>query len=142
MVLNWEVLTTNRRYIELYEAVKVRFENDLSFQATCIEASRWVLERRVPEGQALTQEMLRSAVRYLLTEIPLFVDTAGIVGKEASVFCYHQGVQFFDDLFWNRLSLKPSVAQGFLVIDPAHSSERLSPQAINGGTPLRGAMDL
>lgn len=120
MVLNWETLSINQRYVALYNEVRARFDADLTFQSDCVEASRWVLERRVPEGQTLTQEMLRSAVRYLLTEIPLFLDTAGIVGKEASVFCYHQRVQFLDSLFNRKLPIRPSLGQGFVVIESAH----------------------
>lgn len=121
MVINWEILSTNERYLALYDEIQNRFETDELFQADCIEASRWVLERRVPEGQSLTQEMLKSAVRYLLTEIPLFLDTVGIVGKEASVFCYHQRVQFLDDLFNRKLPIQPSVGQGFVVIESMDS---------------------
>jgi tRNA-dependent cyclodipeptide synthase len=62
--------------------------------------------------------MLKSAVRYLLTEIPLFLDTAGIVSQEASVFCYHQRVQFLDDLFKRKLPIQPSIGQGFVIVEP------------------------
>lgn len=128
MVLNWEALSSNPRYLELYNEVKMLFESDSSFQAACLEASNWVLERRVPEGESLTPEMLRSAARYLLAEIPLFLDTAGIVGKESSVFCYHQCVRFLDELFNERLAISPSIAQGFIIIEPqsAHPSMDLS----------------
>jgi cyclo(L-tyrosyl-L-tyrosyl) synthase len=117
MVLNWETLSINERFNALYDEVRSRFDEDADFQSQCIEASRWVLERRVPEGQDLTQEMLKSAVRYLLTEIPLFLDTAGIVGQAASVFCYHQRVQFLDDLFNRKLAIQPSIGQGFVVVE-------------------------
>lgn len=119
-ILNWESLSTNEEYITLYEDVRKRFESDPDFQAVCIEASRWVLERRVPKEQDLTKNMLKSAARYLLTEIPLFLDTASIVGETTSVFCYHQRVQFLDDLFHQKFSLRPSVRQGFVVIDPTN----------------------
>lgn len=118
MVLNWETLSNNERFNVLYDEVRRRFDEDADFQSQCIEASRWVLERRVPEEQSLTQEMLKSAVRYLLTEIPLFLDTAGIVGQEASVFCYHQRVQFLDDLFNQKLPIQPSLGQGFVIVEP------------------------
>lgn len=123
IVLNWETLTANAKYVELYEETKAYFNRDQEFQDACIEASRWLLERRIPEGQSLTAEMLRSAVRYLLTEIPLFVDTAGIVEKPSSVFCYHQRVEFLDSLFQGRYRLRPSSKQGFTVIEPPMADE-------------------
>lgn len=122
MVLNWETLSSNQRFLALYNEVKTLFELDSSFQTACLEASNWVLERRVPEGKTLTLEMLRSAARYLLAEIPLFLDTAGIVEKESSVFCYHQSVKFLDDLFNKRLTISPSGSQGFVVIEPQPSN--------------------
>ncbi len=126
MVLNWETLSINKRYVALYDEVRRHFETDSNFQSNCVEASRWVLERRVPEGHNLTHEMLKSAVKYLLTEIPLFLDTAGIVGKEASVFCYHQRVQFLDDLFSRKLPIRPSMKQGFIIIEPTHHESQRS----------------
>lgn len=133
MVLNWETLTANPRYLQLHEQVKSLFDQDLEFQATCVEASRWVLEKRLESGQVFSQEMLRSAARYLLTEIPLFVDTAGIVGRSTSVFCYHQSVEFLDNLFHRRLELTAASHQGFVVVAPASIQESVTrfPQAHN-----------
>lgn len=118
MVLNWEVLSGNTQYLELYEEVKMIFERDPIFRRSCIEASRWVLEKRVEDTSQLTEATLFSAARYLLTEIPLFIDTPSIVGKESSVFCYHQSISFLDNLFQGTYSLRVSDRQGFAVIAP------------------------
>ncbi|WP_443060083.1 tRNA-dependent cyclodipeptide synthase [Streptomyces sp. NBC_00444] len=87
---------------------------DADFFRACLPASAWALERRLPEGAAPTLEQLRSAGRYFLAELPLFLDTPRIAGVSASVFCYHQVPAFLDDLFHHRLSLRPAEGQGFL----------------------------
>lgn len=135
MVLNWETLSINEQYVALYNEVQKCFENDPTFQSDCVEASRWVLERRVSDESALTQEMLRSAARYLLAEIPLFLNSAAIVGKEASVFCYHQRVQFLENLFSRKLPIWPSSQQGFVVIESV-SSESPQSTTIHQGAAL------
>ncbi len=118
MVLNWANLSANPRFNALYEEVKALFETDQKFQGACIEASRWILEKRVPDEDALTPEALRSAARYLLAEIPLFLDSAGIVGQSASVFCYHQTVSFIENLFHGSLAIRVNEKQGFVRITP------------------------
>jgi len=116
-ILNWEVLSANTRYLELHQETLHRFEIDNAFQRACIEASRWVLEKRVPDPDALSMEVLKSAVRYLLAEIPLFCDTAGIVGKPASVFAYHQCPRFIEALLRGQHPIQPAQGQGFLVLE-------------------------
>jgi cyclo(L-tyrosyl-L-tyrosyl) synthase len=138
MVLNWETLAANPRYLQLHEEVKALFDNDPRFQDACTEASRWVLEKRLEPGQTFSQEMLRSAARYLLTEIPLFIDTAGIVGKSASVFCYHQCIEFLEDLFHGRYGIAVASQQGFLVTEPTNIQQ---PTAVFSKAPAEGAMD-
>ncbi len=135
MVLNWETLSINAQYVALYSEVQKCFENDPTFQSDCVEASRWVLERRVSDETVLTHEMLRSAARYLLTEVPLFLDSAAIVGKETSVFCYHQRVQFLENLFNRRLPIGPSSQQGFVVIEPISSEPPQSTTVHQGARP-------
>ncbi len=122
MILNWEKLSANEAYTSLHATILETFEKDLSFHQVCLEASRWVLEKRVPDTQTLSREALSSAVRYLLTEIPLFLDTASIVGKDSSVFCYHQEVAFIADLFHGKLPVSPSPKQGFVVVEPIQNS--------------------
>ena len=133
MLLNWETLSSNEQYVALYLKVQTCFENDSAFQVDCVEASRWVLERRVSNENILTYEMLKSAVRYLLAEIPLFLDSAAIVGKESSVFCYHQRVRFLENLYHRKMPIRPSPQQGFVVIEP------ISPEPPQSTTTHQGA---
>jgi cyclo(L-tyrosyl-L-tyrosyl) synthase len=123
MILNWEKLSNNDHYLNLYAKVQSLFEKDLEFQSACIQASRWVLEKRVPDETQLNEDVLRSAARYLLTEIPLFLDTAGIVEKPSSSFCYHQCIPFIEKLMKGHFNLRPSGGQSFAIIDPSEPIE-------------------
>lgn len=117
-VLNWEILSQNEKYLEIYQNLLQRFHSpeEEEFRNQMIEGSRWVLEKKVPDTQSLSRDVLESAARYLLCELPLFMNTAPMVESETSLFCYHQSVSLIDQLFHGQLSIQASQSQGFLVL--------------------------
>jgi cyclo(L-tyrosyl-L-tyrosyl) synthase len=117
MILHWDRLQSSSRFMTLYNEVTELFELDLDFHDACLNASRWVLEKRVADPEDLSLSTLKSAVRYLLTEIPLFVDSAGILEQDSSVFCYHQCISFIEKLLKGDFRVPVSRGQGFVVID-------------------------
>ena len=123
MVLDWERLAANSRYQALHEEVSQLFELDPGFRAHCLEASRWVMTQKVDSGERLTEEALLLAVRYFLSEIPLFADTAGIVNQNSSVFCYHQRVKFLEHFYERKLPYQPSANQGFVILNPMNFAQ-------------------
>lgn len=116
LILGSSELDSNPRYRQLLDEAQRLFDLDPDFRAECLEASRWVLENRLPAGSSATDDQLRSAVRYLLAELPLFTDTGAIVGAESLVFCYHQGIGFLQRLYRGELTWKPAEGQGFGVL--------------------------
>lgn len=123
MILDSAALDGSPRYLALHAQVRDTFDHDEAFRRTCVGASRWVLAGRAQAG-AQGEEQLRQAARYLLAELPLFLDTAGIVGARFSVFCYHQAPAFLARLFRGELPCQPRSGQGFAVLsdiaaDPA-----------------------
>ncbi len=118
MILDWERLTASSNYNSLLKDVTELFETDRTFQMKCLQASRWVMNQKMSEESELTDDMLRLAVKYFLCEIPLFTDTAGIIEKSNSVFCYHQRVGFLEEFYQGSLSYKPQLRQGFVVLKP------------------------
>ena len=118
MILHWEKLQSNPRYRSLHQQTIEHFQQEPEFQSACLEASRWALEKRVNPTQELTLETLRSATRYLLSEIPLFIDSAGITQQQASVFCYPQCIPFIESLMKGDFGVPVSPHQGFVVIEP------------------------
>jgi cyclo(L-tyrosyl-L-tyrosyl) synthase len=121
MIVDWERLSPNATYTALLDEVTELFEVDEKFQRECLEASLWVMNQKVDDTNALTDDKLRLAVKYFLTEIPLFAATAKILEVPTSVFCYHQRVGFLERFYQGSLSYKPQVSQGFVILKPVKS---------------------
>ncbi|WP_428986079.1 tRNA-dependent cyclodipeptide synthase [Streptomyces pyxinae] len=112
-------LAASPRYQELREAAQRLFDSDDAFRAACLDASRWVLDRRLPDGREPTEEQLALAVRYFLAELPLFTDSATICldsPGRPSLFVYHQRVRFLERLYRGELAWRPAERQGFLLV--------------------------
>lgn len=114
-ILNWEILSANRVFREELDKSFGLFDSDSEFRAQCMKASEWVLQNKLSEKE-VTEKALLKAVKYFLSEIPLFSATNKIVGIESSIFCYHQSISFHEKLYMNDLSLKPARGQGYGII--------------------------
>lgn len=117
LILDMKTLRANDVYCELLADIQDRFESDPSFRDACLDASHWVLDRKLPEGEQPNDDQLISAVRYFLGELPLFAGSGRIVGHETSMFVYHQRVDFLEKFFNRELSMRPHDGQGFLVVN-------------------------
>lgn len=117
MILDWKKLSLNSSFLTLYDEVKMKFDSEINFQKECLEATHWVMNKKVLDTSQLTEDDLKTAVKYLLCELPMFMDTPRIVKKDASVFCYHQRVNFLEQFFAGKLAQRPNVRQGFLVLE-------------------------
>ena len=131
MILDWECLVANPRYMNLLEEVTTLFETNQNFRMSCLEASRWVLMQKVSDAEPFTEGTLEIAVKYFLSEIPLFKDTAGIVGRATSVFCYHQRVTFLENFYERKLPYEPSDNQGFVILNPLNCAQSNSAKGLD-----------
>ncbi len=122
MILNWSVLSSIPRFNVVCLEVQKLFEEDREFRESCIEATSWVLEGKLPSRSTITEVQARHAVKYLLSEIPVFLDTPAILEVETSVFCYHQCVPFIRKLMEGQFRRKPNIGQGFVVITPGENA--------------------
>ncbi len=122
MVLDWEKLSANPQYQYHLNEVHELFEIDADFKSICLEASRWVMERKIENIDLLSEQALALAVKYFLTEIPLFANTPDILGIESSVFCYHQVIPFLENLYQGKMAKKVSPAQGYVQLEPSNLS--------------------
>ncbi|MFJ8916500.1 tRNA-dependent cyclodipeptide synthase [Amycolatopsis sp. NPDC102389] len=119
LILDAAVLETDPAYLGLLSEAHQRFASDSEFAEQCLGATGWVLDRRLPEGRHPSRDQLRSAVRYFLAELPMFVGTVAVAGVESSVFAYHQRVAFLERLYRGELSWRPMPGQGFVVLEQA-----------------------
>ncbi|QUW85513.1 tRNA-dependent cyclodipeptide synthase (plasmid) [Streptomyces mirabilis] len=145
-VLGWAELQGVAAFSRLHAEGHALYTRDEGFRAACREASGWVLAGRLPEGREPDEAQMACAVRYLLAELPLFLDTPAIVEAESSVFCYHRPPAFLHRLYARELVRHPGPGQGFAVITPTdvdgtesqgvlvpaapplHSADHLTPQ--------------
>ena len=117
-VLDGATLAENPFYQRLLMNAHELFDRDEVFAGHCLDATRWVLDRKLPDGEVPSEAQLRSAVRYFLSELPLFVDTPAIAGVDSSVFAYHQRVKFLEMLYARELTWRPRSGQGFVLLRP------------------------
>jgi cyclo(L-tyrosyl-L-tyrosyl) synthase len=118
-VLGMQQLNANPRYLELCEQVHRLFADSESFREACLDATRWVLDGKLPAGRAAEPEQLSLGARYFLAELPLFAGSGYIVGARNSLFAYHQRVRFLERFFDRELEWTPRPGQGFLVVRDA-----------------------
>jgi len=116
-ILTNGILAVNEPYRRLLANVEDRFDNDAVFHQQCLECTRWVLKNQIETTDDIDDAMLMLAVRYLLEEMPLFMDSAGIVGVTSSVFCYHNCPAVLNGLYKDRSNGIIKQNQGFLVVD-------------------------
>ncbi|WP_286829263.1 MULTISPECIES: tRNA-dependent cyclodipeptide synthase [Kordiimonas] len=117
IVLTGDILGANNRYQSLLAHVERKFASDADFKRQCLECSHWVLENQVEDVNSIDDSALMHAVKYLLAEMPLFMDSASIIGVSSSVFCYHQCPAILRALYEDRSDGLIDEQQGFLIVD-------------------------
>jgi cyclo(L-tyrosyl-L-tyrosyl) synthase len=115
-VLCSKALDRNQAYRRLLADVDRRFENDMDFRSGCIETSKWVLNGQAGEVEEITPCMAQSAVRYFKAELPLFMNSAELVGVSSSVFVYQQCPSFLEKLLLETRGEIISAKQGFVKV--------------------------
>jgi cyclo(L-tyrosyl-L-tyrosyl) synthase len=116
IVLTWEKVAVNARYQALLKEANDVYESDPAFRKDCQDAAWWVLEKRMGTATATNDVNLDLAAKYLLSEMPLFVDSPGILEKESSLFAYHQCPALLERLYGEHYRLRPSDEQGFVIV--------------------------
>ncbi|MGV9884552.1 tRNA-dependent cyclodipeptide synthase [Streptomyces sp. NPDC003006] len=116
LIWGMDRLYSTPSYLVLLDEAYRHFHEDEGFRTACLDASHWVLDQKLPQGTAPTQDQLQSAVRYLLAELPLFADAGGIAGHRPSFFVYHHHVAFLECFFRCELGWGPVDGNGFLVV--------------------------
>lgn len=90
-------LYDNDKYIELYEYCKNLFQSNSSFRDDCLNASKQIL---LDKTEHITRELLEVSVRYLLEELPVWINTPYILDIPFSVFVYKD----LSDCWYNLFS--------------------------------------
>jgi cyclo(L-tyrosyl-L-tyrosyl) synthase len=106
-------VSQNMAYCGLYNACLEKYTHDMDFKKTCQAASSMLLKSYTSN---VTEQMLDVASKYLLGELPFYIDTPGILGVKTSLFVYHESIDFFVNLYANRRQYFVVDIQGHLVL--------------------------
>jgi cyclo(L-tyrosyl-L-tyrosyl) synthase len=111
-------LASHAKYQALLRSAEEWIATDDKLRACCLRLSHAVLSSYL-QGAEPTQEQSAQAVRYLLAEMPLLMDSPSIFGVESSTAVYHQRVDYIDVLYQDRRATRVSESQGFAIVRPA-----------------------
>ncbi|MDR0678198.1 MAG: tRNA-dependent cyclodipeptide synthase [Holosporaceae bacterium] len=108
-------LTSNKVYIKLCNHCRDLYKNDNSFRNGCFLTSKWVLDGKCL-GSTVENEQLDVAVQYFLAELPLYLDTPGILGVPSSLFVYKDPLpDFLQKIYIENLLVSPN--QGYMMVN-------------------------
>lgn len=123
-----ELAANNKKYCEIYEHFLKKFENEVSFRLGCLSTSNWILANKYGDNP-INDEIANVAVKYFLHELPLFLDSPGILGVNSSSFIYHVIPEYLLDIY-NKIFLNTR-RQGFLITTIMADASKSSIKNIN-----------
>ncbi|MEM1168125.1 MAG: tRNA-dependent cyclodipeptide synthase [Cyanobacteria bacterium P01_H01_bin.35] len=112
LIIDFRYLNKNTNYLSALQFYEDKYANDSEFRRNCLETSKQVVETQTD----ISDYQLEIAVKYLLAELPLFFNSASVLGKKEAVFCYRNCSLFIQTLF----EINDSIVlnnQGYIVID-------------------------
>lgn len=130
-ILSWNDLVNNRDYMTIRIDVERAYLEDKRLRDACLDMAGTLI---AGSGGAIgDRESARLlAVRYLLDELPLLIDSPRIFGNATSAFLYHRAPDLMADLFDGRFTLKPSKFQGYFIVEDEMEAGPRSPPALTG----------
>ncbi|WP_327090605.1 tRNA-dependent cyclodipeptide synthase [Nonomuraea sp. NBC_01738] len=108
-VFSWTDLGSRPAYQALRGEMERLYAEDDGFRQRCVAALEPALGTREP-----TTGQVRDAMPFLLSELPLMVDSPAIFGANSSVFCYPKMMPVAEWLYCGMLPIRPSRDQGML----------------------------
>ena len=101
LLIDMDFLQKNESYNYLKERCYKLYSENIEFQNECDKSTGWVLNGQTIKdiNRASNQNI---AVRYILDEMPLFMNTPSILNIPSSLFSYHQIPEFINYLYTNH----------------------------------------
>ncbi|MGP3971592.1 tRNA-dependent cyclodipeptide synthase [Streptomyces sp. 6N223] len=106
------------RYERLLRESEDAIDTDSALHDTYLRVAGKALRSHL-HGAEPTRAQAERAMRYLVAETPLLLDTPGLLGVDSSVAVYHHRLEFLDQVFHGQSALRPSSRQGFVVVHPS-----------------------
>lgn len=101
-------------YRRHHARLEQRFEIDADFRRGCLDTTRWVLA--AAPGATVEERAALLGVRYLLAELPLFLNACEVLDRPSVAFVYPQCPEFVADLYRARRGDDVAAGQAFVEI--------------------------
>ncbi|MGD1711923.1 tRNA-dependent cyclodipeptide synthase [Dapis sp. BLCC M172] len=112
LIIDSQYLNKNTNYLSALKFYEDKYANDIEFRRNCLETSRQLVESQTD----ISNYRLEVAVKYLLAELPLFFNSASILGEKEAVFCYRNCSLFIQTVFERKDGIVLN-NQGYIVVD-------------------------
>ncbi|SDP97318.1 cyclo(L-tyrosyl-L-tyrosyl) synthase [Actinopolyspora xinjiangensis] len=114
------MLFDNRNYVEKLAECESTVKGDDDLWEACVAVSRNILMGRGVE-EVSNAERERRAMRYIIEELPLVLDSARIFDAPSSMCFYHRRTLLAEMIFSEGSALRASSRQGYALVRPAGS---------------------
>ncbi|MFF2080343.1 tRNA-dependent cyclodipeptide synthase [Kitasatospora sp. NPDC058162] len=133
--------TGDRAYQRLHRRAVDALRTDREFREAAEGMARGFLAARLDEGLAPSEPQLAAGVRYIVAELPFFLDTPALLGVDSSVSCYHLQLPLTPVLFGRDEGLRAAAGQAYAVIRPAAASSAVEAVEVVAVAEAVGAVD-
>lgn len=116
LIVTNSVLQENQQYVAALNAVETLFHDNEEFRDQCLACTQWVMENQISDFDKTNEVALHLGVKYLLEEMPMFLNSPEILGEPSSVFSYHQCPDILKGLYKARTNPILNKDQGFIVM--------------------------
>lgn len=97
-------LSNHDRYIKIYKHYAHIFETNASFRNDCLGATKEMLSGKM---EHVSNDAANLAVKYLLAELPLWLDSPSVLGIESSAIVYKELSFFWEKICYQHNLLAP-----------------------------------
>jgi cyclo(L-tyrosyl-L-tyrosyl) synthase len=112
-IITASAIKDNPEYQKIYNKLLQYYQDDQDFKIYCLKATSEMLKKY---SSQITTEMLNTSVKYILSEMPFYLDTPRILCKTSSIFVYHESIEIFIDLYKNRRHELVANNQGHVIL--------------------------
>jgi len=121
-IIDFSDYQSNPIYKELMGSAIESYKNNEAFRTACEKMSLQAIRGRLAatvnthDSLQVSETQVNMAVPYIFAEIPFYVDTPRILGKQSSILAYHRPWPIGDVMFSENMSLKINPQQGHGII--------------------------
>lgn len=113
----------NSAYQQARTKVEQAYADSLAFKMACLNMSRQAIGSRVKatggNPEAISNADIQTALPYIFSELPFYLDTPSILEVESSTLIYHRPWPIGEGLFAGHFPLSVSHKQSYGVVTPA-----------------------